>query len=256
MTTTNFFFLVRCNCDSLHGQILHLIKKWSHCCGIFEAVVLIGVIKKTQNNESEDTVHPFLLIIQPKPDSRQASSRVFSVSLDHCFGMEMMVHDRPYMKKHHAIVGGELIEWLVNIFWPMSESWGRGTWFSPCSVTAALDGWWLVAAERPVAIHSPHTGGGWEGGFELDQLPTTHTNKRAIFSPGKGGEEEEMEQEITKTLGKRLVDHQWVTNTHQHVEVSIKDQCVCCSYEGILKCSAAKQWGNIIVFPYSITYSI
>lgn len=52
-----------------------------------------------------------------------------------------------------------------------------------------------MAAEKPVAIHHfPRPGGGgWEGGFELDQLPTTHTNKRAIFSPGKG-EEEEKEQ--------------------------------------------------------------
>lgn len=43
------------------------------------------------------------------------------------------------------------------------------------------------------------------GGFDLDWLPSTHTNnKRAIFRPGEEEDEEEEEvssREITKALG-------------------------------------------------------
>lgn len=65
-----------------------------------------------------------------------------------------------------------------------------------------------MAAERPAAIHRSLTqeeeeGGGGGGGFDLDWLPSTHTNnKRAIFRLGEGEEEEEEEKEQRRHLGK------------------------------------------------------
>lgn len=50
------------------------------------------------------------------------------------------------------------------------------------------------ASGHPPLPH-PGGGGGWKGGFDLDWLPSTHTNnKKAIFRPGKEVEEEETEK--------------------------------------------------------------
>lgn len=49
----------------------------------------------------------------------------------------------------------------------------------------------MAAAERPATSHPLPTLRRRREGFDLEQLPTTYTNKRAIF----GAQEEEVEEE-------------------------------------------------------------